>query len=149
MSFQYLVSTCLIGESVRYDGGHALQSTLKTLVESGQAIAFCPEIAGGLPTPRPPAEIQKHLNRLQVVDITGEDVTHAFELGATKALNLMQKYGIQMAILKANSPSCGSGKIYDGSFSGQKINGDGITTQLLKQYGMTVMSEDEFLKHHA
>ena len=113
---------------------------------------ICPEVSGGLNTPRLPAEIvggdgADVLNgRVKVLDTSGNDVSDAFILGATKALKLAQQHQVTHVILKANSPSCGSELIYDGSFSGQKIQGQGVTTALLEQYGFKVITEDEFLE---
>lgn len=136
---KYLISACLVGENVRYDGKNCLH------VATGQAVMICPEVSGGLNTPRLPAEIfggdgEDVLNgRAKVLDTSGNDVSDAFILGATKALQLAQQHQVTHVILKANSPSCGSKLIYDGTFSGQKILGQGITTALLNlknQIGM-------------
>ncbi len=148
---KYLISACLVGENVRYDGKNCLQQQLKKLVATGQAVMICPEVSGGLNTPRLPAEIVKGhgvdvLNgQAKVLDTSGNDVSDAFILGATKALKLAQQHQVTHVILKANSPSCGSKLIYDGTFSGQKIQGQGVTTALLEQYGFKVITEDEFL----
>ena len=149
---KYLISACLIGENVRYDGKNCLQQQLKQLIETGQAVTICPEVSGGLSTPRPPAEIVGGdgcdvLNhRAKVIDAQDNDVTQAFILGAEKTLKLAQKYQVTHVILKANSPSCGSNMIYDGTFTGQKIHGVGVTTALLEQHGFQVITEDAFLK---
>ena len=116
-----------------------------------QYISLCPEVAGDLPTPRPPAEIQyaSGIDVLQhqafVLDNLGNDVSNAFIDGAHQTLKLAQQFKVTHAILKAKSPSCGSDLIYDGSFSGHKVHGDGITAALFKQHGITVMTEHEFL----
>lgn len=148
---KYLISACLVGENVRYDAKNCLQHQLKKLVDTQQAVVICPEVSGGLATPRPPAEIlggegQDVLNdQAKVIDQQGNDVSQAFILGAEKALKLAQLHQVTHVVLKANSPSCGSTMIYDGSFSGQKIQGQGVTAALLKQHGFNVMTEDEFL----
>lgn len=149
---KYLISACLLGQAVRYDGGHCLVEALQQLLATGQAIAFCPEVAGGLSTPRLPAEIVAgdglHVlaGQAKVLDSAGVDVTAAFVLGAERCLALAQQHQVTHVILKANSPSCGSRQIYDGSFSGQKIDGQGVTAALLKQHGFQVMTEHAFLQ---
>lgn len=149
---KYLISACLVGENVRYDGKNCLQHKLKQLIEMEQAVMICPEVSGGLSTPRLPAEIvggdgYAVLNgHAKVIDSQGNDVTNEFILGAQKTLKLAQQHQVTHIILKANSPSCSSKLIYDGTFSGTKIQGKGVTTALLEQHGFMVMTEDEFLK---
>ena len=110
-------------------------------------VAICPEVAGGLPTPRPPAEIPGGQGidvwegRAQVLTAEGEDFTSAFLDGARQALALVQRHHIRIAILKANSPSCGNLLTYDGTFSGVKVSGEGVTAALLKRHGVQVFSE--------
>lgn len=136
-----LISSCLLGQAVRYDGGHNLRQDEWMLrwQREGRIVAFCPECAGGLPTPRPAAERVGDL----VLTAQGEDVTAAFRLGAQKALTLVQEQGIKVAILKARSPSCGNQQIYDGSFSKRLIAGQGITAELLQAAGVSVFNETE------
>lgn len=136
-----LVSACLAGYPCRYDGKSKPVPEIVRLVEEGKAIPFCPEVEGGLPTPRVPAEIQGE----RVVTRDGRDVTGAYRTGAEKALDLMEKEGLSQAVLKAKSPSCGVGEIYDGSFSGKTIPGDGVTARALKAAGRRVLTEDTFL----
>lgn len=149
---KYLISACLLGQAVRYDGGHCLVEALQQLLTSGQAIAFCPEVAGGLSTPRLPAEIVAGdgtavlTGQAKVLDSAGHDVTAAFVAGAKRCLALAQQHQVTHVILKANSPSCGSTQIYDGSFSGQKIDGQGVAAALLHQHGFQVMTEQAFLQ---
>ncbi|MGG4606504.1 DUF523 domain-containing protein [Paenalcaligenes sp. Me131] len=147
-----LVSSCLLGNPVRYDASHkrSHHDTLQRWVAAGKVIAVCPELAGGLPVPRPAAEIAQAaggkavwLRTAHVIDNHGEDVTPAFISGAEAALRLAQKFHIRIAILKEGSPSCGSSHIYDGSFRGNKIAGQGVTTTLLREAGMQVFSEDK------
>lgn len=130
-----LVSACLLGEAVRYDGkDNLVESSLwQGWQQQGRLVGICPECAGGLPTPRPPAEIQAPdpKQAIRVITETGEDVTDAFVRGAEAALRLARKENIRFAILKARSPSCGKGLIYDGSFSRTLSEGDGITAALL------------------
>lgn len=152
MMNKYLISACLVGENVRYDGRNCLQSKLKQLIECKQVITICPEMAGGLNTPRLAAEIiggdgaDVLCGQAKVVDALGKDVSTEFILGAEKTLKLAQQHQITHIILKANSPSCGSNFIYDGTFSGTKIQGKGVTAALLEQHGFLVMTEDEFLQ---
>ncbi len=136
-----LVSACLLGEPVRYDGNHNILSldVLKQLKSKHQLFSFCPEIEGGLETPRIPAEI---LNS-KVINQSGEDVTKQFEQGANKALTLCQEENIKVALLKAKSPSCGSNKIYDGTFSKVLIDESGITAKKLLDNGIAVYNEEE------
>lgn len=141
----YVVSACLCGLAVRYDGGCCTVEALRKLWEQGDAIAVCPECMGGLPIPRPPAE---RLPEGGIVNCEGKDCTVAFTEGAEQVLALCQKQGIRQAILKDGSPSCGSCKIYDGSFSGQKIPGEGVTAALLRQHGIRVYSETDWLGKH-
>ncbi|MCK4471604.1 MAG: DUF523 domain-containing protein, partial [Anaerolineae bacterium] len=128
---------------------------LQDLAAQGDVLPFCPEVAGGLPTPRPPAEIQGGdggdvlEGRARVVNIEGKDVTAEFLAGARKALRVAQRWDIKEAILKARSPSCGVGPIYDGSFSGRLVEGDGVTAALLKREGIIVRNEDEWEKEEA
>lgn len=140
MTAKILVSACLLGQKVRYDGGHARSDDpiFQDWLVKERIVSFCPEVAGGLPTPRPPAELRDG----RVIEEAGDDVTDAFDRGAEKALALCRKHGITVAVLKENSPSCGSQFIYDGSFSGRKINGQGRTAALLEAHGIRVFSED-------
>lgn len=138
-----LVSACLAGYHCRYDGGSCPDDVIIALVREGKAIPVCPEALGGLPMPRPPAEIQEDgaavlTGKGRVLNRDGEDITEAFLKGAHETLRLARLYGAERAILKANSPSCGSGTIYDGSFTGQKKPGDGVTAMLLRVNGIPV-----------
>lgn len=137
-----LISACLLGEQVRYDGGNCLQDSklLSKWRKEGRLVPLCPEVAGGLPVPRLPAEIQPDG---RVINIENEDVSKAFECGAQRALQLCREHGITIAVLKEGSPSCGSSKINDGSFNGSKIAGSGATTRLLRDNGVLVFSEHE------
>ncbi len=131
-----------MGENCRYDGKSSLVPELKKLVDDGKALAVCPEILGGLPIPRPPCEIQTDGDNFKVVTKDGVDYTPAYLLGARKTLEIARKHGVKIAILKSKSPSCGCGKIYDGSFTKTFIDGDGLTAQLLKENGIEVKSEE-------
>jgi uncharacterized protein YbbK (DUF523 family) len=134
-----IVSACLAGLHCRYDGSEKPCAEVIRLVAEGKAIPICPEQLGGLPTPRQPSEI----NGDRVIRKDGGDVTAEFQQGAREALKLAQLVGAKTAILKAKSPSCGSGKIYDGSFSGTLIAGDGILAKMCKENGIEVKTEEE------
>ena len=148
MTHKLLISRCLLGHRVRYDGGASgPYAQLAQWQAEGRVIALCPEVAGGLPTPRAPAEIpggqgaQVLDGTAPVMTVEGEDVTAAFVSGARQALALVQQHGIGIAILKANSPSCGNVLTYDGSFSATKVEGQGVTAALLIRAGVQVFSE--------
>lgn len=145
-----LVSRCLLGQRVRYDGGaHGPFSLLERWQQEGRIVPLCPEVAGGLPTPRAPAEIaggqgaQVLDGQLPVLTVEGADVTAAFVAGAAQALALVAQHGIGIALLKARSPSCGNRENYDGSFSGNKVAGEGVTAAALRRAGVQVFSEEE------
>jgi uncharacterized protein YbbK (DUF523 family) len=145
-----LVSRCLLGHRVRYDGGASGPfDQLQQWLDEGRVVPLCPEVAGGLPTPRAAAEIpggqgSDVLEGLAaVITAEGEDVSAQFLSGAKQALELVQKHGIRIAVLKANSPSCGNLLTYDGTFSGVKVSGEGVTAALLKRHGVLVFSELE------
>lgn len=137
---QYLLlaSACLCGQACRYNGTACPDERLLRLKELGLVLAVCPEEMGGLSTPRSPCE-RRHG---RVFGETGIDVTEAFEAGAAKVLALAREHGIRLAVMKERSPSCGVTQIYDGSFSGRRIPGQGVTTQLLQAHGITVFSEE-------
>lgn len=146
-----LVSACLLGDPVRYDGKSKAQhhAGLADLVAQDRVVGFCPEVAGGLPIPRPAAEIQTGDGAAVVAGdaiVTtgdGSDVTGYFLSGAQQALALCQRHGIEVAVLTESSPSCGSKRIYDGSFSRNAIAGSGVTSALLGQNGVRVFSQLE------
>ncbi|WP_223541308.1 DUF523 domain-containing protein [Pseudomonas sp. BF-RE-26] len=145
-----LVSRCLLGHRVRYDGGASGPfDQLQQWLDEGRVVPLCPEVAGGLPTPRAAAEIpggqgvQVLDGQALVITTEGEDVSSQFLSGAYQALELVQKHGIRIALLKANSPSCGNLLTYDGTFSGVKVSGEGVTAALLKRHGVQVFSELE------
>lgn len=149
-----LVSACLLGEHVRYNGIQILYTStvLEKWRQEGRLISFCAEIAGGLPVPRPAAEIVGGdgvtvINgNAKVINIKGKNVTKYFIAGARKALETARMHGITIAVLKENSPSCGSSYIYDGNFSGRRKRGQGVTTALLKRNGICVFSEEQIRK---
>ena len=143
---EVMISACLLGVPCRYDGGHSRNETALQRKETYQLIPVCPEESGGLPTPRPPAEIvggdgnDVLDGKAKVMTADGVDVTEAYLRGAHHALAVAQTHDAKHVILKARSPSCGCGNIYDGTFSGTLTSGDGVTTALLKRHGITVTS---------
>lgn len=157
-----LVSACLLGARVRYHGGDAAcdHPVLQRWLDEGRVVAVCPERDGGLPTPRPAAEIVGPLAgngviaRLASVRTSaGADVTDAFRCGAAIALDAVKRHRIRIAVLKDGSPSCGSSFVYDGTFSGSRVAALGVTAALLESHGVRVFSErtleaaDAWLEH--
>lgn len=144
-----LVSACLLGQNVKYNGGNNACELLQVYEGQGHFVPICPEGFAALPIPRPPMEIQQGTGedllagRVRVLDRTGRDMTESLRLGAQKALALAQKYHAKTAILKESSPSCGVHRIYDGSFAGRKIPGSGAAAALLREHGLTLYSEKE------
>jgi len=130
-----LVSRCLLGEEVSYKKNHNYNYMFSILKEQLEFIKICPEVDGGLPTPRPSAEI----NGEKVIDINGKNVTNEFELGGNIAKKIAEKNNIDLAFLKGKSPSCGIGKIYDGTFSKNLVAGNGITVRKLLELGVEVV----------
>lgn len=146
-----LISACLLGINCRYDGTAKETPGLKALLQDFRVVPFCPELLGGLIAPRPPAEIRAGdgagvLSGLaRVYNQNGQDLTTEFIRGARATLDLVKLNQPCLVVAKANSPSCGAGKIYDGSFTGRLKNGDGVTTALLRQAGFMVYSETDLL----
>jgi len=145
-----LVSACLVGSNCRYNGGTNFDQNVISKLEGKRWIPVCPEQLGGLQTPRTPAEIQDGdgamalVGEAKVKSKNGVDVTENFIKGAKETLYLAQMLGATEAILKERSPSCGSCKIYDGSFQGKPKQGSGVAAALLKQHGIIVKSEEDF-----
>ncbi len=135
-----MVSACLAGTPCRYDGRSNLRPEIAALVERGEAVPVCPEVLGGLPTPRTPSERKGE----SVVSATGDDVTGAFAAGAEAALYIAEECGCSAAVLKARSPSCGCGRIYDGTFTHTLIDGDGLFAALLRRKGFQLFTEETF-----
>lgn len=131
-----LVSSCLLGLNCRYDGGNNYSKEVEEFLKNYEVIPICPEIMGGLPTPRTPSERQAD----RVINKEWKDVTEQYEKGARECLFLAQKYDVKKALLKLRSPSCGSKEIYDGTFSHTIIEGDGVTAELFKKNGIEVIS---------
>jgi uncharacterized protein YbbK (DUF523 family) len=146
-----LISPCLIGVRTRWDESCDEIEELIDLVKSGQAVFLCPEQLGGLATPREPSEIETGATakdvlkgEAKVLTKTGKDVTEQWVVGAQRTLEFCQQMGIEVAILKSGSPSCGSVQTCDGSFTGTKIAGKGTTAELLEQNGIIVYNEKNF-----
>ena len=137
---RYVVSACLAGIPCRYDGRSNLRPEIAALVNAGEAVPVCPEVLGGLPTPRTPSEQKDG----RVVSARGEDVTQAFASGAESALYIAEEYGCSAAVLKARSPSCGCGRIYDGTFTHTLVDGDGLLAALLRKKGFQLFTEETF-----
>ncbi|WP_410770948.1 DUF523 domain-containing protein [Fontibacillus sp. BL9] len=144
-----IVSSCLAGMKVRYNGKDCLDESIAKWVAEKKAITVCPELLGGLATPREPAEIvggtgeDVLLGKARVVNRSGEDVSHQFIQGAYEALKIAKEAGATAIVLKESSPSCGSSRIYEGSFANGVIAGNGVTAALLKKEGFKVVSEDQ------
>lgn len=134
-----LVSACLAGIDCKYNGKNNKNEKIIELIKNEDVILVCPEQMGGLKTPRVPAEIQND----KVINKENIDVTKEYQKGAEVVLKIAKEFNIKKAILKAKSPSCGKGKIYDGTFSNNLIDGNGITTELLQKNGIQVITEDE------
>ena len=138
-----LVSGCLAGINCKYNGGNNYNEKVFKLVKDGEALPVCAEQLGGLTTPRAPAEIKYIDGKRYVFNVEGNDVTEQFEKGAKEILDLAKKLNITKAILKSRSPSCGKGNVYDGTFSGKLIDGNGILAELLMENGIEVITEKE------
>jgi len=148
----YLISACLCGVNCKYSGENNLNEDCINLLEQDQAILICPEQLGGLTTPRDPAEIIGNAKSIinegigKIITNKGEDVTAAFLRGGKETFKIAKSSGIIAAILKEGSPSCGCNYVYDGTFSGEKIKGEGITCVMLKDAGIEVISDEEYSK---
>ncbi len=140
MKEKVMVSACLLGEKCRYDGKDNQLDSLLVWLEDKEVFPICPEVWGGLSTPRIPSEIYND----KVINQIGEDNTDAFYRGAYRALEIAKKENIKTAILKSKSPSCGSGQIYDGTFTRTLVDGDGICAKLLKKAGIRILNSDDY-----
>lgn len=140
-----LISACLLGIHCRYDGTDKIQPKWLDALKEHHLVPVCPEQLGGLPTPRSPSEITAEAP-VQVLSNSGADVTDAFTRGARESLRLAQISGAICAVLKEGSPSCGVNRIYDGTFSGIKIPGQGLAARILSEAGLTLYSEAELTK---
>jgi uncharacterized protein YbbK (DUF523 family) len=130
----FLVSACLLGVACRYDGESKADPRVLALASGAALVPVCPEQLGGLPTPRPRHELRNG----RVISEHGIDATAVFERGAAQAVHLAQLTGCRRAILKARSPSCGAGEVYDGTFSGRVVAGDGVLARALREAGLHV-----------
>lgn len=138
-----IVSACLLGHNCKYNGGNNRNQDIIDFVRNHEVLALCPELLGGLSTPRQPAEIQNGI----VTNVAGESVDTPFRKGAQAALEIAIREKAELAILQPRSPSCGCKQIYDGTFSRRLIKGKGIFSQLLSEHGIPAIEPDE-VKHH-
>ncbi|WP_373899033.1 DUF523 domain-containing protein [Haloimpatiens sp. FM7315] len=144
-----LVSACLCGINCKYSGGNNIKEDILKLLKEGKAIPVCPEQLGGLKTPRMPSEIISGSGsdvlkgKAKVMNSKGVDLSFEFIKGAEETLKIAKIVGAKKAILKSNSPSCGFGFIYDGSFSGSRVKGNGVTAELLLENGIEVICDEE------
>jgi uncharacterized protein YbbK (DUF523 family) len=136
-----LVSACLLGTCCNHEGGHSRRAVVAALAETHLVVPVCPEVCGGLPTPRPAAERVGD----RVVNTAGDDVTDAYERGARAVVELARAVGATRAVLKARSPSCGAHEVYDGSFSRILRPGEGVTAEALRAAGVDVVSEEDLI----
>lgn len=142
---KYIVSLCMAGFGCRYDGSNKFNVIIAKLIDEGRAFPLCPELLGGLPTPREPAECRYVDGELRVFTKSGADVTDVFQRGAEAVLDFAKQHHIEKAILYHNSPSCGT-RTYDGTFSGHLADYPGITAGLLQENGINVISSDDLLE---
>ncbi|WP_336784325.1 DUF523 domain-containing protein [Paenibacillus illinoisensis] len=149
---KYLVSSCLAGVACRYNGTASLDEKIQELVAQEQAMMVCPELLGGFSTPREPAEIIGGTGKdvladtAQVIERGGRDVTDLYIKGAYQTLEWAKRLDVTCVVLKEFSPSCGTQAIYDGNFANHKVQGEGVTSALLRQEGYEVISEIEFME---
>lgn len=144
-----LVSACLLGDKVRYDGNSLFTSSdiLQDWLEDGRVVSICPEVSAGMSIPRAPAEISGGegsgvlSGEISVIEVNGKDVSDKFLTGANNALSLCKEHNIYIAVLAEFSPSCGSSSIYNGNFTGTKIDGKGVTAALLTANGIKVFNQ--------
>ncbi len=134
-----IVSACLAGDNCKYSGGNNFNQKMMDFLKNHEMVKVCPEVLGGLPTPRPSAEIVNG----RVMNTQGADITREFELGAQKAFEIVQKENHDLIILQSRSPSCGTRQIYDGTFSGRKIPGHGLFAALCIKAGYRVLDIEE------
>ena len=145
----YVISACLIGENCKYKGDNNLHQEVKKIFDESTSIAVCPEILGGLGVPRHRTEIcegsgeEVLCGKGKVINKKGEDVTIGFVRGAQRAFEMAKEKGLTKAIVKARSPSCGFGMIYDGTFSGALKKGNGVFTQMLCEHGFVIKTEED------
>lgn len=138
-----IVSACLAGDNCKYNGGNNLNQKLMDFIQSHEMIKVCPEVLGGLPIPRPSAEIVDG----QVMNTDGKNITKEFSLGAQKAYEIVKKENPDLIVLQSRSPSCGIKQIYDGTFTGKKIPGQGLFAELCIKAGYTVLDIEDIDKY--
>ena len=138
-----MVSACLLGDNVKYNGGNNKNDELIKFLEDYEIVRICPEVLGDLVAPRSPSEIIND----KVMSKDGFNVTYNFNKGARKTLEIAKRHNIKLAILKKNSPSCGSGTIYDGTFTHEVTKGEGITAKLLKENGIIILNETNYKEY--
>lgn len=139
MREKLLISACLLGENCKYSGGNNYEPLTEALGKRFELVPVCPERLGGLTSPRDPAERAGE----RVLSRAGEDWTAAFRLGAERTLEIARREGISQAVLKERSPSCGCGAVYDGTFTGTVVPGDGVAAELLKRHGVHIRGESQ------
>lgn len=139
MKEKILVSACLLGVDCKYSGGNNYNEKVLEYIKDYEVIPVCPEIMGGLSTPRPPSERIEN----KVLNNQGIDVTNEYAKGANETLKLAKLFNVKKALLKAKSPSCGKGKIYDGTFTSTLIDGNGVTVDLLESNNIEVITEQD------
>lgn len=141
---RYAVSLCLMGENCKYSGENNYAPKVMEFLADKNVIGICPEIAGGLSVPREPCEIVEVNGTRRVITSLGKELTDSFLKGARDSLKLLCENNVKYAVLKSGSPSCGYGRIYDGSFTGKSIEGNGITAELFIQNGIEIITEEDF-----
>lgn len=148
MTTKVAVSACLLGVACRYDGASKRNEDVVAFLHSHDCdvVRICPEVMGGLAIPHDPHEIDSSSDSLKVIDSAGSDHTEAFVAGARACCEKVQQHRCTCAILKSKSPSCGVGQIYDGTFSGVLVEGDGVAARMLKEEGLTLADEHTFLE---
>jgi D-alanine-D-alanine ligase len=139
-----IISACLAGVPCRYNGTDFPVPELNAFIENKNFLCVCPEMLGGLSAPRSPCEIKKHRGEISVIGKDGNDYTEEFQRGAEIVLEICRSNNAKTAVLKARSPSCGCGKIYDGTFSGKLIDGNGVCAELLLKNGISVYTEENW-----
>ncbi|NME69879.1 DUF523 domain-containing protein [Flammeovirga aprica] len=144
MTPKYIISSCLVGVKCRYNATCSSTVNLEKMIETGEAIPVCPEVIAGLSTPREPVELQQTDNGIKVTSKQGNEYTQQFLNAADEVLKICKENNITDAILQARSPSCGFGKIYDGTFSGKLIEGNGVVADKLFKNGVNVVTDEEF-----
>lgn len=137
---KYIVSACLVGMNTKYNGGNNKNEKIIEFLKDKEYITICPEVSGGLTTPRSPSEIMNN----KVINKEGKDVTKEFNLGTKKEIERVKDFKATIAILKSKSPSCGLNYIYDGTFTSTLIEGDGVFVKELKKLGIKILTELDF-----